>query len=592
MRGLSKAAAVLLAPALALAHGPHHPPPPPPPPPMGFLPDALDVTPSAFVTLKVPWGENENYPLTLRLDVEESEDVCGPANVRLNGEKLTQDAAGHGVGSFYLNNDTIISAEWDFECIGPREMPFAQSLRFNVRALDDMALSTDASFWMTFKQTAPIRIADVGNAAYVWSLSMPFASKEDAQIPVENNDDETNAPPIWEHPHYEFQDPEEELQVELMELNALHKQILELESLVKEREASVSKKLGKKYPPPPPSTMKMIKQCDGVKCVVHTLTDKVKHTAHRLYGSIFGHHGPHHPHGPHGPHHHGNGTHHGGPPHHPPPFPGGHPPPPPMCMPCECAPHHGPPPPPPRKPEHPPEHRPHEGGKEHAMASEHGHHEHGPHHHHDGPPPHNPIVMIFGMGAIALAIFCGICIAWIHRRVNRLSPESRRAIRRALRKDRRTRRASRPTSAFKAAIRAFFTHNDEDEEKEAMLREGRRRRSSSAGSVTMEQEIAQFREAACMVEGLVTAEEGRTHYHPQPHSYAPAVPPRPPMPPHHTAATAYPGFVTDENLPSYDDPQHDASVVTDGCRYTPGSSDYTPSNTASNADNVLGDSKH
>ncbi|KAJ4156919.1 hypothetical protein NW754_008559 [Fusarium falciforme] len=361
MRGLSKAAAVLLAPALALAHGPHPPPPPPPPPPMGFLPDALDVTPSAFVTLKVPWGESETYPLTLRLDVEESEDVCGPANVRLNGEKLTQDAAGHGVGSFYLNNDTIISGEWDFECIGPREMPFAQSLRFNVRALDDMALSTDTSFWMTFKQTAPIRISDVGNAAYVWSLSMPFASKDDAQVPVENDDD-TNAPPIWEHPHYEFQDPEEELQVELMELNALHKQILELESLVKEREASVSKKLGKKYPPPPPSTMKMIKQCDGVKCVVHTLTDKVKHTAHRLYGSIFGHHGPHHPHGP---HHHGNGTHHG-PPHHPPPFPGGHPPPPPMCMPCECAPHHGPPappPPPPRKPEHPPEHRPHEGGK-------------------------------------------------------------------------------------------------------------------------------------------------------------------------------------------------------------------------------------
>lgn len=310
--------------------------------------------------------------------MEESEDVCGPANVRLNGQKLSQDATGHGVGSFYLNNDTIISAEWDFECIGPREMPFAQSLRFNVRALDDMALSTDASFWMTFKQTAPIRISDVGNAAYVWSLSMPFASKDDAQVPAEDDDD-TSAPPIWEHPPYEFQDPEEELQVELMELNALHKQILELESLVKEREASVSKKLGKKYPPPPPSTMKMIKQCDGVKCVVHTLTDKVKHTAHRLYGSIFGpHHGP--------PHHH-NGTHHGphhGP-HHPPPFPGGHPPPPP----CECAPYPGPPappPPPPRKPEHPPEHRPHKGGKEH------GHHEHGPKH--DGPvrPPPPPKV--------------------------------------------------------------------------------------------------------------------------------------------------------------------------------------------------------
>ncbi|KAF4445634.1 hypothetical protein FALBO_17160, partial [Fusarium albosuccineum] len=305
------------------------PPPPPPPPPMGFLPDALDVTPSAFVTLKLPWGETETYPVTLRLDVDESEDVCGPASIRLNGEKLTQDAAGHGVGSFYLNNDTIISADWDFECIGPHDFPFAQSMRFNVRALDDMALSTDASFWVAFKQTAPVRIADVGGADYVWSLSVPFSKKEAGDSSSEK-ETSSNAPPIWEHPTYEFQDPEEELQVELMELNALHKQILELEGLVKEREASVSKKLGKKYPPPPPSTFKMIKQCDGVQCVVHTLSDKVKHTAHRIYGSLFGHHGHGHGHGPHGHGHHGNGS-HPAPPHHPPPpfpFPGGHPPPP------------------------------------------------------------------------------------------------------------------------------------------------------------------------------------------------------------------------------------------------------------------------
>lgn len=64
MRGLAQAAMVL-APTLVLAHGPHHPPPPPPPPPppMGFLPSALDVTPSAFVTVKLPLSESESYPL-------------------------------------------------------------------------------------------------------------------------------------------------------------------------------------------------------------------------------------------------------------------------------------------------------------------------------------------------------------------------------------------------------------------------------------------------------------------------------------------------------------------------------------------------
>ena len=63
MRGLTQAAAAMLTPALVLAHGPPHPPPPPPPPHMGFLPSALDVTPSAFVTVKVPWSETESYPL-------------------------------------------------------------------------------------------------------------------------------------------------------------------------------------------------------------------------------------------------------------------------------------------------------------------------------------------------------------------------------------------------------------------------------------------------------------------------------------------------------------------------------------------------
>lgn len=61
MRGLTQAAAAVLTPVLVLAHGPHHPPPPPPP--MGFLPSALDVTPSAFVTLNVPWSDTEAYPL-------------------------------------------------------------------------------------------------------------------------------------------------------------------------------------------------------------------------------------------------------------------------------------------------------------------------------------------------------------------------------------------------------------------------------------------------------------------------------------------------------------------------------------------------
>lgn len=65
------------------------------------------------------------------------------------------------------------------------------------------------------------------------------------------------------------------------------------------------------------------------------------------------------------------------------------------------------------------------------------------------------------------------------------------------------------------------------------------------------------------------------------------------MIPEDVPAAQYPGFVTgQERLPSYDDETHDASVVSDGCRYMPGAAHYSPSTTASTTSDVLGDSKH
>ncbi|KAH7160258.1 hypothetical protein B0J13DRAFT_125311 [Dactylonectria estremocensis] len=233
--------------------------------------------------------------------------------------------------------------------------------------------------------------------------------------------------------------------------------------------------------------------------------------------------------------------------------------------------------------------------------------------------------MSFGVAAIALALFSVIGLGYIHRRANRSTRPSG--------SERRRR------SPLQRAIRRVLAKwtGEYDEEKQAMLRH----RSDSDDSVTMEQEIARFREAAFMVEGLVAAEEGRTHrgmvhqaphhlhqyHHPHPHGppphgppppphgpphglpphgppphgppphgpppHGPPPPPRPPMIPEDAAPTEYPDFVTgNERLPSYDDETHDASVVSDGCRYMPGSADYSPSTTASTTSDLLGDSKH
>lgn len=136
----------------------------------------------------------------------------------------------------------------------------------------------------------------------------------------------------------------------------------------------------------------------------------------------------------------------------------------------------------------------------------------------------------------------------------------------------------------------------------------------------MEQEIAQLREAANVVEGLVAAEEGRLR-RPMVHQgrversnsqremtqtapsirLAPSPPPPALQPPTNPRAESsingslYSSPYEDSELPAYDYDQVDSSMVSDGFRIAPGATTYmgyVPSNVASNADNVLGDSKN
>jgi hypothetical protein len=94
---------------------------------------------------------------------------------------------------------------------------------------------------------------------------------------------------------------------------------------------------------------------------------------------------------------------------------------------------------------------------------------------------------------------------------------------------------------------------------------------------TMEGEITQLRNAAGVVSDLIAAEEGRSHPQqssPLPISYPSSTPFR--------RVNSLPGYGSEvgegEELPAYEDNDGSemSSVVADGFRYTPGSSDYTP----------------
>lgn len=199
----------------------------------------------------------------------------------------------------------------------------------------------------------------------------------------------------------------------------------------------------------------------------------------------------------------------------------------------------------------------------------------------------------------------------LHRRFClRGTREERRARRESRREAFRRRRAAR-----KARCKSFFSRlcfgrfcadDGDDEEKTAMMRE----RSDSEDSSTMEQEIASFRNAANVVGDMVAAEEGRSHRQPVCQHYHHAqqqtrpghevrrIPAELPSP-----TSAFPDYhgMQEEALPAYEEDSNEnssamaPSVVTDGFRYTPGSSIYTPSSDGDSsvgADDVLGDTKH
>ncbi|GKT45284.1 uncharacterized protein ColSpa_05465 [Colletotrichum spaethianum] len=309
------------------------------------------------------------------------------------------------------------------------------------------------------------------------------------------------------------------------------------------------------------------------------------------------------------------------------------PPPPPFDEPFHGPPHH------PEGPHHggppgfPPEGPPPDFEAEHPLdvdGSEHRPHPHGPPGH-GIPPPHPPPPGFHGHHGphgrglplpvkitLATLLLVGV-VALVHAVISRFS--SRREARRERKHSRRTRhrRDHREVrkEAFKASLADVWSRmfadripaDAEDEEKRAFLSGAAARPRPSTSSdegdfetmESMSSEITQFRNAATLVTEMVAAEERRQRMreqeqqqrlqmpmrHAHPRGPAVATPPSP------TAAFAE--YMGDDVLPAYD--EHAPSVVvSDGfSSYSPGSTEYVPgasSDTASNIDSVLGDSKN
>ncbi|KAK1237780.1 hypothetical protein MKX07_003616 [Trichoderma sp. CBMAI-0711] len=183
MRGLSKAATLVLAPAAVLAR----------PVPTNVSLREIPAESAFSVAIAVPTGASRDaktadQPLVLNLDIQESSEACAPAKVRIDGFLLAQDDTGAGQGTFASLDGRTVTASWNFTCrehehehAGRRRgggVPWDQDLVVTIMSLDGEAIAPEASsssssssstFVTSFRQRTPVKVYDVGGDSVVYT---------------------------------------------------------------------------------------------------------------------------------------------------------------------------------------------------------------------------------------------------------------------------------------------------------------------------------------------------------------------------------------------------------------------------------------
>lgn len=573
MRGLRRAAALLLAPVASLSLG--------------------SSSSNQLVSFELPVSGGDDtisgdrkQLVIFFVDVQKSSDICGPATLHINHAPLAQDELGRGSGLLdYAFGGGTITAHWCFLCDGARgdaedSSPVSQTLFMAVSALDGVALDEEFEFSVTFQQTLPAITAVEGD------LLMPRGVDDDDDDGAEDVWDEKqidgvldeNGEVVWDDAEEDFLNFEEEA----LELQELREEEFHLRTLIWAKETALMSRLGQPLPPYPgdlPADFDFEledaapKECDSIRCRVESWISSIKQMfeanieGHIVSSTEFGDDvqadrprvSYSHPH---------------------------------YVLPATSA-----------------------DVSENLADTEEIHiiesMRDGPKEkpmmrlgvHQDSAASANvssydtivqalsptmqqqhPLISAMGVAAIAFALFSLCGARMIHRRwlAHRVVDDSehgrrfrgfrrrwnRRHGHRSTREERRARRAAR-REAFKSGFSALIHRLLSpflDEEKEA-----ERRRAVAAETTTVQEEIAGLREAAELVENLVAVEEGRGRGG---HGYS-AVPQPAPAP---VVNVSYAGFETEEvRPPSYEEER----VVADGFRYTPGSSDRTPSSAVS-----------
>ncbi|KAJ8128786.1 hypothetical protein O1611_g4850 [Lasiodiplodia mahajangana] len=249
MFGLLKAA-VLLAPAFELA--------------LAAIPEVIstsdgvdrlieDITSNALITLELGGDSNDDVLRQTNLDLRvfESTASCGYGNVTLNGAPLAQDDLGIGSGSIPTDIGSVLEADWKFTCVHLERDSQVQLLSVQIVSVDNRPVG-DVAFSVQFQQVAPVSIFYVDSAAAKLKSSL--------------------TPDLSDNPQPSLED-------ELAELEMLKEQLLTLEHTIALKITHISDTFNLDRP----EDLLQATNCDGLKCFFSTVYSRVKTMASKLY---------------------------------------------------------------------------------------------------------------------------------------------------------------------------------------------------------------------------------------------------------------------------------------------------------------------
>ncbi|KAM6482359.1 hypothetical protein HDV62DRAFT_41922 [Trichoderma sp. SZMC 28011] len=290
MRGLSKAATLLLAPTAVLTR-------PLPVSSRGVPTESAFSVAVAVDTSGSADAKKVDQTLVFNLDIQESSEACSQAKVRIDGFLLSQDDNGTGQGTFASQDGHTVTASWNFTCKEHvRRVPWDQDLTVTIISLDGETIP-ETSFVTSFRQRTPVKVYDVGGDSLVYTTEGHAPTRLDKERVLERIKTLTG-----------LSDVDDETKADIGDIISIETQMRELGEHIKTKQRKVMDKLGIK-PPTPAFNFQTFYQT--AKLASSTLRGTMEH----WLGSVLGipvecdHHHRHHDHGhgnrhrhPHRPH--------------------------------------------------------------------------------------------------------------------------------------------------------------------------------------------------------------------------------------------------------------------------------------------------